>query len=221
MNRAVSVINLLAAIIIVLLGLAFLAMLAPDVYRHFFGQRHVTEVVNVDAADQTVVQTTTLGSADYIDGQLLRTALLSEQVYDQASYSKTSENSIRNLAYLLPGQPVRWLFPGNDQLVLMTLDLRDGNTETAPLFATLFAVVQKDSNGDKRLSASDKIALMASRPDGTALVTLAKGLDDMPTISQSGRNLAASVKDAQGPAVLRIDGNTLKVTETIRIPVAP
>ncbi|NNE86673.1 MAG: hypothetical protein HKN27_01245 [Silicimonas sp.] len=142
----------------------------------------VSGVVNVDPADETLVETLQIGGVTVIDG-LIRYSVGREQTYDVGySSGKSTRNNTLNYGYLDPESgDLRWLLDGFDALILETIALRrpsrasrssvseSENDETQETVATLFLIVDQDTSGDKRLSRSDIGRLALSMPDGTGL----------------------------------------------------
>lgn len=142
--------------------------------------RSVANVVNVDPSDETLVETLKIGSVTPING-LIRYSVGREQSFD-AGYSsgKRTRNNTANYGYLDPATgDIRWLLDGFEALILDTVAFRE-ETDVAvsgrlepdvggELLASLFLIVDQDTNEDNRLSRSDIGRVALSLPDGRDL----------------------------------------------------
>lgn len=238
MNRLTQILLTLASLIVILLGLVFFGSFGWDLARRAFAPREVTDVVNVDPQDQSLVETLRLSDTTLVgDGPLLRLNLVSEQRYDQGSYGKSSDYNVVNIGFLAPGEPVRWMFLAGKQLIVTqgALSLRgdmmapvageDIFTATASAadpardrdqpheVALMLVLVEADTNGDKRLSGQDAMTLALTRPDGSGRVDLATGLLSVPEALPSPRDLTFLIQTAAGREVLRVNPATFDITD--------
>ncbi len=243
MNRITQTLLTLAAVFVILFGLLFFANAGWDMIESLFGPRRVSDVVNVDPQDQSLVETLRLSNITLVgDGPLLRATLVSEQSYDQGSYGKSSDSNVVNFGFLAPGEPARWMFAAGKQLIVTHEVLSLRGDMMAPvagedIFATstsaadpardrdqehevamMLALVEADSNGDKRLSTQDAMTLALTRPDGNGRVDLATGLMSIPYSLPSRSDLTFLIETAAGHEVLRVNPATFDVTD--RQPVA-
>ena len=150
-------------------------------------QRRVSNVVNVG---ETVSEQFTLGSAVTIAGTpYVRAPLYREQTYSGSHYSKWSDQNAVNYLFLnVARNESRWLFDGAGQLVLesqLVFDkLKDAPQEERKPVALLYVIVEKDSNGDGRLTSKDAVAVTASAVDGTNPKRLLEGVDHLTSMQQ-------------------------------------
>lgn len=238
MNRLTQILLGLAALIIIGFGLIAGIGMGAGLVANIFGTRHVTEVVNVDQQDQSLIETLRLGEATMVgDGPLLRVALISEQDYRQGSYGKSSDSNTVNLGFLAPGAPVRWMFPAGKQLIVTYGALSLRGDMMAPVMgedifsaattaadpardrdqphevALMLVLVEADTNGDKRLSTQDAMTLALTRPDGSGRVDLATGLVSIPETLPSRSDLTFLTETAAGREVLRVNPATYDITD--------
>ena len=99
---------------------------AIAVWEIFPKPRNVSGVVNVDPADETLVETLRIGNVTPING-LIRYSVGREQTYDvgYSSSGKSTRNNTVNYGFLDPSTgDVRWLLEGFDALILETYALR-------------------------------------------------------------------------------------------------
>lgn len=238
MNRLTQILLALASLIVILLGLVFFGSVGVDMARRAFGSREVTDVVNVDPQDPSLVETLRLSDTTLVgDGPLLRLSLVSEQSYNQGSYGKSSDHNVVNIGFLAPGEPVRWMFPAGQQLIVTQGPLSLRGDMLAPVVgedifaavttaadpardrdqphevALMLVLVEADSNGDNRLSGQDAMTLALTRPDGTGRVDLATALVSIPEALPSPRDLTFLIETAAGREVLRVNPATFDITD--------
>ena len=198
------------------------------------------EVSNVVALQPEARQQERL-STRLLDGQgdWLRLDVLSDQVIDQVSYSKSSNDVLRNRRFVntATGEQ-RKLFPGLGQLLMAPRDLHEGEdltdgrngSRSGAVYATLYRVVDRDSNGDGRLSRQDASQLIITRPDGRDAVTLHSMAQAAPSgVSQDWREAVVvrrgdvlflqSAPDAQGAStIVRFDVRNWKLQTPWPVP---
>lgn len=157
-------------------SLILLAIAGVQMLKWEFRDREVRAVVNTDQK-QHIDETLGLGSPRNIPGHpWLLIPLESDQTYDQGSYSK-STSAIRNYAFVSPNEPTRWLYPHNRFLILEATQLPRGDYDSdQPTAFISFEVIEKDTDGDSRLTGADSGRLVFTRPDGSGLTAV---LDDV------------------------------------------
>lgn len=173
--RVNSLMILAASVLaVVLLGVFIASQL-----RDWFRTRQTTDVVNL-VEEQVQGTRSRLGRFEQIAGTgVLRASLNVEQAYELGTISKES-TSVQNYLYFEPRtQQSYWLLPGYRGLVLedhLYPDPTYGDTST-PVVTTLFQLIDADSNGDGKLSYSDRLALAVSDPIGKQLVRVVKDVE--------------------------------------------
>ncbi|WP_020177727.1 hypothetical protein [Methylopila sp. M107] len=101
-----------------------------------------------------------------------------------ASFSKSSGYDARalNLVFFDPAKDeVRRLLPDERGLITQQTTLRDGNDLSGRVRALLLTYIPADTDGDGRLDDGDAKRIILVRPDGSAMATLADGVDALDT----------------------------------------
>ena len=151
--------------------------------------RRVTNVVNIDQQDK-VLEEFSLGTPSTIAAtSYVRVPLYRGQSYSVGSiYSKGSQQVVNLLFLNSSTNESRWLFNGVGQLVLdshvMFNKLKDAPDQPRAAVAVVYVVVEKDTNGDKRLTEKDVISLATSATDGTNYRKLIEGIDQLYSVQQ-------------------------------------
>lgn len=170
------------AVAVLALGLAELAW---DLMR----PRTVTNVV-APAGDARLREEHLSYRLRNVQGDVVVLDVLADQTLDTAYSAQTVVDTLRNQVFVkLPEGSSTRLFEDNQRLIVRVWAIRDSRVashhqsehddspESAqPVRARLYEVVEKDSNGDARLSASDQRRLLLTRADGSAPITLAEGI---------------------------------------------
>lgn len=191
-------------------------MLVSDAFR----QRHVTNVASV-VRNEVSSEQTSLGKFEHIDGSVvLRAPLGVRQTYAIGVSSKEA-GSTRNYFYFNPStRATYWLRPKMDGLFLNSFALPEHEYGTEKKAATVYVhlSVDKDTDGDGRLTESDAKQISISSPDGKQyriLVTKAELLNDARLITPTrllvlytlDRNLKAVEIDLSSPDASPINYN--------------
>jgi hypothetical protein len=182
-----------ATTLCLLLGLIF----ALEIFRDKTRPQRVTNVVNVDTQDK-VSEEFSLGTPGVIAGTShVRIPLYRGQTYGSGSslpLSKTSQRNVVNYLFLNAStNESKWLFSGVGQLVIEDRTLF--NKVNEPLdrlrldpsrtgVGVIYSIVERDSNGDNRLTEKDAISLATSNVDGTNYRKLTEGIDQLYSIQQ-------------------------------------
>ena len=103
-------------------------------------------------------------------------------------YSGGSQQTVNLLFLNISTNESRWLFNGVGQLVLdshtLFNKLKDANDPSRTAVAVVHVVVEKDTDGDKRLTEKDAISLATSATDGTNYRKLVEGVDQLYAVKQ-------------------------------------
>ena len=128
-----------------------------------------THIVNVDQEDKaseefSLCNPNAIAGISYVQVPLYR-----GRRYGVGSIYSGGSQQVVNLLFLnISTNESRWLFNGVGQLVLdshtLFNKLKDAND---PSRAVVHVVVEKDTDGDKRLTEKDAISLATSATDGT------------------------------------------------------
>ncbi|KRR26415.1 hypothetical protein CQ14_02650 [Bradyrhizobium lablabi] len=151
--------------------------------------RRVTNVVNVDPQDK-ISEEFSLGTPRPIVATThVQVPLFRAQSYSAGSvYSKESRQQVNLLFLNVSSNESRWLFDGVGQLLLdshmLFNKLKDAPDQPRAAVAVLHVVVERDTNGDKRLTERDAVSLATSATDGTNYRKLIEGIDQLYTVQQ-------------------------------------
>jgi hypothetical protein len=99
-----------------------------------------------------------------------------------------SQQAVNFLFLNISTNESRWLFNGVGQLILdshtLFNKLKDANDQSRTAVAVVHVVVEKDTDGDKRLTEKDAISLATSATDGTNYRKLIEGVDQLYSVKQ-------------------------------------
>lgn len=203
------------AVAIALAAASFLAMSAVFLISELGGlfyRAPMDDAVPVAAAEAPEVPLDLqLGMIEHPEGSdVMRVALRTGDRY-ASSYSKYPSSSTLNIGIVDPSSlTTRWLFPAENTLILQTMDIlrnqRDAaGSESVSAQASLYLVVQEDSNKDGVLSSLDRAVLMISGIDGSGLkvLTEATGLSQTLMLDVATELLAYTA--ATGQKLARLD----------------
>jgi hypothetical protein len=174
-----------ATIVCILLG--FYA--AVTIFKEETRSRRVTNVVNVSEKDK-VSEEFALGGPTIIAGTpYVRVPLYREQSYSASYYSKRTEQNVVNYLFLnISTNDSRWLFERAGQLIIdsqvLFSKLRNSPDEPHTGVGVVHIVVERDSNGDNRLTDKDAVSLAASTVDGANYRKLIEGIERLYSVQQ-------------------------------------
>lgn len=205
------------AVVIALAAASFLAMsavfLIGEISGLFFNGT-MDDAVPVSAADATAPEVPLdlqLGMIEHPEGSdVMRVALRTGDRY-ASSYSKYPSSSTLNIGIVDPDSlATRWLFPADHTLILQTMDVlrnvRDvAGTESIAAQASLYLVVQEDTNKDGALSSLDRAEVMISDVDGSGLKVLTEATGLSQTMMLDGATELLVYTDATGQKLARLD----------------
>jgi hypothetical protein len=173
-----------AAVVCILLGL----YAAATIFKQQTRSRRVTNVVNVSEQDK-ISEEFTLGVPITLPGTgYARVPLDRGQSYGASYYSKSSEQNVVNYLFLNTStNESRWLFEGAGQLLTTSQVLLAKLTsprDEQKAVAMIYTVVERDSNGDNRLTEKDAISLATSAVDGDKYRKLVEGIERLYAVEQ-------------------------------------
>ena len=181
-NRFFKFIWRFNGLILMIVGVLAIGVLGFSGYKMFRDVRHertTRNIVNV-VEDQQVDEKWQLGHLINISGSsYVVVPLYSDQKYAQSYFSKSSD-STRNLLFIdVRSNQKKWLFKTNDYLIVNQefLSEKEINGKDEVIRAILYMVVKKDTNGDKRLTADDKMDIALSTPGGDNYKEVVTGID--------------------------------------------
>lgn len=213
------------AVIIFAAGALSIIVIAVSGYlmlRSATRERAVASVVNTDTR-QSIEQSLSLGSASQIAGHpWMLVALESDQYYDQAYFSK-SANAARNYAFVSQSTEMRWLYPHSRFLIVSTSQLPRNDYDAAPNVTSLvsFEVVQKDTDGDKRLTPDDLSSLVVTHPDGTGATAILENVESVVSQELIGEELLVIYKDQGGYATASFSLKDFSLVKRSRFELPP
>lgn len=184
------------SVIILLVGLiagSVLSILGYMLLKDAMRTRQVDNVANV-ALGEVQASTAELGSFAEIPGSsALRAPLTVNQTYALGSGSKEA-GSTRNYLYFEPAtRSASWLRPSMDSVILSSTALPSTDYDEKKKDAIVFVhvTIDKDTNGDDRLTASDTKRIAVSSPNGKNYRVLVDNADRLneATLLASGRLL--------------------------------
>lgn len=170
---------------VLILGTCVLACLvlsyaAFEIFRDKTGRRARHSIVNVNPEDK-VTEIREFGSPESIPGSShVMVPVYSRQSYSQDYYGKETR-SVRNYLFVNTGDLTSlWLLPHSRYLIASMRFHRGPGTDAhghssagsgtdavkAPVRAISYQIVKSDTNGDQRLTASDKTTLAFSGATG-------------------------------------------------------
>jgi hypothetical protein len=166
--------------------------------------RRVTNVVNL-GENESVSEEFSLERPDVIAGTpYVRVPLRRGQIYGGGSlYSKNTVQIVNYLFLNTSTNESRWLFERAGQLIVESEELfsklKSAPDETRQSVGMLYVVVDRDSNGDGRLSERDAQSVAVSAVDGTSYRKLIEGIEQLYSVRQiaDDRVLVLYQKDKQ------------------------
>ncbi len=148
----------------------------------------VTNIVNVDQEDKASEEFS-LGNPSAIAGiSYVQVPLYRGRRYGVGSIYSGGSQQVVNLLFLnISTNESRWLFNGVGQVLdshTLFNKLKDANDPSRAAIAVVHVVVEKDTDGDKRLTEKDAISLATSATDGTNYRKLIEGVDQLYSFKQ-------------------------------------
>jgi hypothetical protein len=174
-----------AAIVFLVLGV----YAAASIFRQETRERRVTNVVNVSDRDK-VSEEFTLGSPTSIAGTAyVQIPLYRGQSYAASYYSKSSgQNDVNYLFLNVSTNESKWVFEGAGQLIIVSKvlfsKLKSSRDESQTGVGLIYTVVEKDTNGDGRLSERDAVSLAVSDVDGRRYRKLIENIEQLYSVQQ-------------------------------------
>ncbi len=161
-----------------LLAIAVLIFASFEIYKSTTRDRSTRNVVNIDE-DTEIKEEWRYGQLTKISGtNHLMLPLHSEQSFNRAYFSKSS-NSTRNYLFInTETSQKKWLFDHTDYLIESTDRLRLGGYDSKEsTIAILYNLVKIDPDHNGRLTAKDLNTVAITRADGSNYKELIKGVE--------------------------------------------
>ena len=173
-------------------ALVVFVLLAASLAWSLFGEttrtRRVTNVVNVGEQEK-VSEEFSLGTPYVLTGTpYVRVALVRGQTSAGSYYLKRSEQNTVNYLFMnASNNEVRWLFDRANQLLIEGQILFDKAKVTdisRSVVGLVYVVIDKDTNGDNRLTEKDAVSVATSDLDGTNYRKLIEGIEQLYSVQQ-------------------------------------
>jgi len=180
--------NAIAILLTSILACGVLLFATWQIYKETTRTRQVSNVVHV-ADEQLDRSKAQLGTFERIAGStVLRAPLQLQQEYAFSSGSKET-SSVQNYFFYDPSSSsAYWLVPGYKGLFLSTHELpeREYAKPERAAVAVVYELVDSDSTGDKRLTASDAKVVAVSNPSGSRFTRVLTGVEEVNGTSLTG-----------------------------------
>jgi hypothetical protein len=212
--RTVWRLNALIILIAGVLACGLLAFVMLQFLRDMTRTRHVSNVVNV-APEQRGRDRTSLGSFTRVEGtQVFRAPLNIEQTYELSVASKET-TSIQNYLFYDPAlDRSYWLRAGAPALFVGSHELPERDfEERLPITAMLYEIVERDTDGDQRLTESDLRVIAVADAAGTRLTPVLRDVAQLHAADITTGNAALVIYTTAGKLhAATVDVVTRKVT---------
>ena len=188
------------AVVIAFAALAVIAVsvfIARELWQDYTRDKYAPEVVNIDTESNTLQDAFSYGYPVFDnDNNSIILPLLVSQTYGvsraYASVSKnTGSNTINYLIINRDDDSSHWFFADHKQLITQVEIIKrpiDAEDDDKKVVARLYEIVTKDSNGDKRLSESDKKTLLITPPDRSNPTQIISGYDSIESFNHPDNN---------------------------------
>jgi len=160
------------------LAVAVLVFVTYKLFHDVTRDRATRNIVNIEE-NADIKENWRFGQLSKLnDNKTLMLPLYSDQSFDRAYFSKSS-NSTRNYLFInIATSEKKWLFDHTNYLIERSDKLREGDySSDKPVIAILYQLVQLDSDQDNRLSASDLSTIAITNPDGSGYKELIKEVE--------------------------------------------
>lgn len=160
------------------LAIGVLLFAAYKLFQDVTRERTTRSIVNIEENSE-IKENWRLGQFSEInDNKILMIPLHSDQSFDRAYFSKSS-NSTRNYLFInTETSQEKWLFDHTNYLIERSDKLRRGDYNSKePIIAILYQLVKLDSDHDNRLSSADLTTIAITKPDGSGYKELIKEVE--------------------------------------------
>ncbi|MCW8864610.1 MAG: hypothetical protein OQK22_06940 [Colwellia sp.] len=195
------------------LALGLLVFATYKLFQDVTRERTTRNIVNIENNTE-IKESWRLGQfSELNDRKLLMIPLHSDQSFDRAYFSKSS-NSTRNYLFInTETSEERWLFNHTNYLIERSDKLRLGDyNSNEPIVAILYQLVMLDSDQDNRLSPDDLTTIAITKPDGSDYQELIKEVElivDHTLLNKNELFLIYQKGGVSYSAVLNIDSRVL------------
>ena len=160
------------------LAIGVLLFAAYKLFQDVTRERTTRSIVNIEENSE-IKENWRLGQFSEInDNKILMIPLHSDQSFDRAYFSKSS-NSTRNYLFInTETSQEKWLFDHTNYLIERSDKLRRGDYNSKePIIVILYQLVKLDSDHDNRLSSADLTTIAITNPDGSGYKELIKEVE--------------------------------------------
>jgi hypothetical protein len=202
------------------LAVGVLLFVAYKLFQDVTRERTTRNIVNIEESAE-VKENWRFGQLSKInDAETLMIPLYSDQSFDRAYFSKSS-NSTRNYLFINTAtSQKKWLFDHTNYLIERSDRLRVGNYDSkAPIIAILYQLVKLDSDRDSRLSAGDLSTIAITHSDGSGykeLITDVEIIVDHTLLNKTELFLIYQKSGVSYSAILNVE--SFEVIKTDRLP---
>lgn len=167
------------ALLLMTSGLLAVAILLFALFGEILNNRDRVNnnIVNVDR-DTEIIENLKISDYREVKGtSYVFFPLKLAQSYSRGSYSSKSTSSQRNYLFvdLKNSKDKHWLLPDNESLIFSNVQIPARSVAGEPR-AILYTLVTKDTNDDRRLTASDLLTISVSKPNGKNYRVVAEGV---------------------------------------------
>jgi hypothetical protein len=139
----------------------------------------------------------------------------SRSIRESPYYGLTTQNFL----YVdIESGAARWLLPGNDQIVVETVDLPKRD-DGVPI-VTVFAIVDHDTDENGKLGEGDESFIALAQPDGMAFTRLLDRVDELHASHLDGRSLSLLYTRAGVLRLARIELPAFRIASDIELNAA-
>lgn len=181
--------------------------------------RTTRNIVNIEENSE-IKENWRLGQFSKSNEKTLMIPLYSDQSFDRAYFSKSS-NSTRNYLFInTETSQKQWLFNHTNYLIERSDKLKEGDYNSdKPIIAILYQLIQLDSDQDDRLSASDLSTLAVTNPDGSGYKEFLKDVDKIVDHTLLNQTELFLIYQKSGESYsARLNLESFEITKTDELP---
>ncbi len=165
-------------------GLIFVSVAAvalyPSVKDFLLGKPiyHASDMVNIEENAKIDSEWKLGGFSQISNTNFMMSPVHSKQEFD-IGYSGKEASATRNYFFLnFADKTTRWLVPTNKYLFVNDGEIKESKDNTSKVLAMRYKLVKEDTNGDGRLTSTDKQTFAISEIDGSNFTELIEGIDE-------------------------------------------
>jgi len=202
------------------LAVGVLLVVAFKLFQDVTRDRTTRNIVNIEE-NAEIKENWRFGQLSKInDGKVLMIPLYSDQSFDRAYFSKSSNSTRNHLFINTETSQKTWLFDHTNYLIERSDKLRKGDFNSKePILAILYQLVQLDSDNDNRLSAGDLRTIAITNPDGSGykeLIQEVESIVDHTLLNRTELFLVYQKAGVSFSTVLNLE--SFELTKTDKLP---